>query len=134
MISIFHARVRSSRGLVQHGGRVFQSSASRHRVWEDHGARYRTFCSLFTAHLDHFLPHIWITFYHTFGSLFTTHLDHFLQHIWITFYRTFTTFWQADSGGTSSRIAPAGPIKNNFLGGGGGSDRRAVTSEGTGWV
>ena len=52
----------------------------------------------------------------------------------VRIYRTFTAFWQADSGGTRCRIAPAGPIQNNFSGGGGGSDRRAVTSEGTGWV
>ncbi len=41
--------------------------------------------------------------------MFTAHLH--------CVYRTFTTFWQAEPGGTRGRIAPAGPIKNNFSGG-----------------
>ncbi len=35
----------------------------------------------------------------------------------VRIYSTFITFWQADSGGTSGRIAPAGPIKIIFRGG-----------------
>ncbi len=77
-----------------------------------------------------------VRIYRTFSSYIPHILIMFTAHF-VRIYRTFTTFWQADSGGTRGRIAPAGPIKNNFAGGGGGggcSDRRAVISEGTGWV
>ena len=76
---------------------------------------HRTFCS--------YLPHILIMFtaqivrtYRTFSSYIQHILIMFTAHF-VRIYSTFTTFWQADSGGTRGRIAPAGLIKNNFSGG-----------------
>jgi hypothetical protein len=65
---------------------------------------------MFTAQLVHI--------YHTFSSYIPHILIIFTAHF-VRIYRKFTTFWQADSGGTRGRIAPAGPIKNNFSGVGG---------------